>query len=81
LKLAWKAGRQIAPGAARSKAIAVTGALARAIEKEIALLFRPSRALIPHFSNLRAAPGAVYPTAFQAGIVRASARTPNIFKP
>ncbi len=53
---------------ARSRAIVGTGALARVKEKEMDGIFRTFRALIHRFSNLRAAPGAIYLTALQAGI-------------
>jgi hypothetical protein len=48
-------------------AIAEAGALARAKEKEIADIFRPSRALFHLRPYLRAAPGAIYLMALRAG--------------
>ena len=54
---------------ARSSAVVITGAAAGAKQKEIASIFRPFRALIHRFSNLRAAPGAIFLSAFQAGLI------------
>ena len=59
----WTASR------ARSRAVVITGAPAGAKQKEIASIFRPFRALIHRFSNLRAAPGAIFLSAFQAGLI------------
>jgi hypothetical protein len=52
-----------------SWAVVITGAPAGAKQKEIASIFRPFRALIHRFSNLRAAPGAIFLSAFQAGLI------------